>query len=380
MMARTSVIGALVRDCAPKRRFLPARLAAVAEPMPPSSQTPPPPRAELVPPELWASAGSRLVGQSLPDVEVAGQRLVDAASEVGLDFNLCWGVIDPDPRARPRVRQACLAVLSEGRTGMLFLSEPPRHGDPGGAARGTEERCASIDAACAGMRERFPGRVQLAQALPDPAEAWALNAYKRARFTHITTLFSLRRPAIVRMEPQLRSLMVLAPAQTWPKGVRVVRVDALGADADRLLLRALEASYDQTLDCPELCGMRTTEDVLASHKAAGAFDPALWWLLELNGNPEGCCLMTASPSQRALELVYLGLSPRVRGMGLGKRLLALGIAHAGAHHRAWQVHCAVDQRNEPARRLYERFGFEEVGRREALVRVLGEMGSGAPNA
>lgn len=328
-------------------------------------------RAELIPRELWAVAGSRLVGQSLPDIEVAGQRLVDAAPEVGLDFNLCWGVIDADPNAKPRVRQACLAVLSEGRTGMMFLSEPPRNGDPGGATRGAAERGACIDAACAGLMARYPGRVQLAQALPDPAEAWALSAYKRAGFTHITTLHSLRRPAVVRMDAPLRGLMVLAPAHSWPKGVRVVRVDELGADGDRMLLRALEATYEQTLDCPELCGMRTTEDVLASHKAAGTFDPSLWWVLELNGKPEGCCLMTATPSQRALELVYLGLSPQVRGMGLGKRLLALGIAHATAHHRAWPVHCAVDQRNEPARKLYERFGFEETGRREALVRVLG---------
>lgn len=327
--------------------------------------------AELIPPELWAAAGSRLVGQSLPDVEIAGQRLVDAAPEVGLDFNLCWGVIDPNANAKPRVRQACLGVLSEGRTGMMFLSEPPRNGDPGGAARGAAERAACIEAACAGLLARFPGRVQLAQALPDPAEAWALSAYKRAGFTHITTLHSLRRPAVVRMDAKLRGLMVLAPAHSWPKGVRVARADEVGTDADRLLLQALEATYEQTLDCPELCGMRTTEDVLASHKAAGTFDPALWWLLELDGKPEGCCLITASPAQRALELVYLGLSPRVRGLGLGKRLLALGIAHSTAHHRAWPVHCAVDQRNAPARKLYERFGFEETGRREALVRVLG---------
>lgn len=336
-------------------------------------------RAERIPPGLWAAAGSRLVGQSLPDIEIAGQRLVDAAPDVGLDFNLCWGVIDPDPNAKPRVRQACLAVLSEGRTGMIFLSEPPRHGDPGGAARGALEREACIDAACAGLLTQYPGRVQLAQALPDPTEAWALNAYKRARFAHITTLHSLRRPAVVRMDSKLRALMVLAPAQSWPKGVRVLRFDELGPSGDHLLLRALEATYEQTLDCPELCGMRTTDDVLASHKAAGTFDPTLWWLLELDGKPEGCCLISASPAQRALELVYLGISPRVRGMGLGKRLLALGIAHASAHHRAWPVHCAVDQRNEPARKLYERFGFEETGRREALVRVLGVGAEGAPS-
>ena len=327
--------------------------------------------AVLVPRELWAAAGSRLVGQSLPDIEVAGQRLVDAAADVGLDFNLCWGVIDADPRAVPRVRQACLGVLSEGRTGMMFLSEPPRHGDPGGAAAGLAERAACIDAACAGLRERYPGRVQIAQALPEPSDLWALSAFKRAGFTHVTTLHSLKRPATVRMDASLRALMVLAPAQVWPPGVRVTRLDNAGVDADARLLKALEATYEQTQDCPELCGMRTTADVLASHKAAGSFDPSLWWILELDGVPEGCCLMSASPAQRALELVYLGLSPRVRGLGLGKRLLALGIAHATALHRAWPVHCAVDQRNEAARKLYERFGFEDVGKREALVRMLG---------
>lgn len=360
------------------------------EPTPPLCPTSPAPtpatgaagedaiHAELIPRELWAAAGSRLVGQSLADVEVAGQRLVDAGPEVGLDFNLCWGVIDSNPNARPRIRQACLAVLSEGRTGMMFLSEPPRNGDPGGASRGAAERAACIEAACAGLVARYPGQIQLAQALPDPAEAWALSAYKRAGFTHITTLHSLRRPAVVRMDAKLRGLMVLAPAHSWPRGMRVVRVDELGSDAESMLLRALEASYEQTMDCPELCGLRTTEDVLASHKAAGTFDPALWWLLEVDGKPEGCCLMTASPAQRALELVYLGLSPRVRGTGLGKRLLALGIAHATAHHRAWPVHCAVDQRNEPARKLYERFGFEETGRREALVRMMGQEPHNSP--
>lgn len=363
-----------------RRSGVPARLAGVSDPVEPTAAAPTAftgedaVRAELVPPELWVAAGSRLVGQSLPDVDVAGQRLVEAAADVGLDFNLCWGVLEPDPAAKPRVRQACLAVLSEGRTGMMFLSEPLRGGDPGGPARGALERAACIDAACAGLLSRYPGRIQLAQALPDPAEAWALSAYKRAGFIHVTTLHSLRRPAVVRMDAKLRALMVLAPAHIWPKGVRVSRLDELGPRGDGVLLEALEATYDQTLDCPELCGMRTTADVLASHKAAGTFDPALWWLLEMDGKPEGCCLMSPSPAQRALELVYLGLSPRVRGLGLGKRLLALGIAHAGAHHRAWPVHCAVDQRNEPARKLYERFGFEETGRREALVRMLG----GAP--
>ena len=39
---------------------------------------------------------------------------------------------------------------------------------------------------------------------------------------------------------------------------------------------ALDRSYVDTMDCPELCGMRATADILASHKATGEFDPSLW--------------------------------------------------------------------------------------------------------
>jgi RimJ/RimL family protein N-acetyltransferase len=143
-----------------------------------------------------------------------------------------------------------------------------------------------------------------------------------------------------------------------------------GQDNDTgALIAALDRSYEQTLDCPELCGLRRTHDVLDSHRATGAWSPALWWLVYLHDQPHGCLLINHCPEHSSVELVYLGVSPQLRGRGLGTRLLDLGLSLL-AGVEADHIACAVDLRNIPARRLYERAGFREFGRRIALVRPL----------
>ena len=53
-----------------------------------------------------------------------------------------------------------------------------------------------------------------------------------------------------------------------------------GADKERagIFERAIERSYEQSLDCPELSELRTVQDALAGHRAAGTFDASLWWV------------------------------------------------------------------------------------------------------
>jgi ribosomal protein S18 acetylase RimI-like enzyme len=38
-----------------------------------------------------------------------------------------------------------------------------------------------------------------------------------------------------------------------------------------------------------------------------------------------------------------------------------------------ELRCAVDSRNAPARRMYERLGFREVGRRIAFIAQVSEL-------
>ncbi len=256
-----------------------------------------------------------------------------------------------------RVRQVCLAVPGAGKTAAMVLS------GPGSDRAEHAERVASLNAACRdlGVPAKVGGRVvRLAQALPEPDEPWAVDAFVEAGFTKVGDLVYMRRPF---SEP------LGGGDQHWPTGVAVRPVVSLEADR-AVLIEALDRTYRDTLDCPELCGLRDTADVLESHRATGIFDPKLWWLATLEGRPHGCILLARAPEHRSVELVYLGLSPELRGRGVGSRLLHLGLSRVLAGPEADSIACAVDQRNGPALRLYQRFGFREFGKRVALVRPI----------
>lgn len=261
------------------------------------------------------------------------------------------------------VRQVCLAVPGSGRTATLFLAPPDRQRDLGDASQQHTERIAAIRAACAGLAGLGTPRVALAQSLPEPAEAWAIAAFSGAGFQRVGDLAYLRRP--------LGSAETVQQTGTWPLGIEVISVDQLGNETawQPQITTALLASYEGTLDCPALCGMRDTADVLASHRSTGDWDPASWWLVLDGGVPGGVALFAFCPEVRSVELVYIGLGPTLRGRGLGRRLVELGLARARTLD-ADEMTCAVDRRNAPAMRLYESMGFTPFAQRVALVQPI----------
>jgi ribosomal protein S18 acetylase RimI-like enzyme len=129
-------------------------------------------------------------------------------------------------------------------------------------------------------------------------------------------------------------------------------------------------TYDGTLDCPELAGRRTAEEILAAHRASGVFDPSQWELVELDGYDAGCVLLQRVPGHDALEIAYMGVVPKSRGRGVGADLLRRALAKTRASGCA-RLKVVVDARNAPARGLYERFGFRAIARREAYLRFVG---------
>lgn len=331
-----------------------------------------------IPERLWLSAASRLVSQTTPNREAAAKRLVTAAPVHGIDLSFLWGTVGRDGRGAEEVRQVVLAVPGAGRTLMLFQSEPGAEG--AGSAEGLAERVASINAACAHFERRFANDssttesgpdVRLAQGLPEPSEKWAVGAFEGAGFRRVGNLAYLRRSL---KGERTRS----AGEIDWPPGIRVVPFSDLPPvlRTDGTLIEALESSYVDTLDCPELCGLRETADVLASHRATGIWDPSMWWVV-FDGEPgnggraSGCLLLNRCPEQRAVELVYVGLSPSVRGRGIASRLLGLAIASAARGPATDELTCAVDRRNQPALNLYGRAGFKAIAERVAFVRPIG---------
>ena len=275
-------------------------------------------------------------------------------------MDLFWASIH---RPTGRIGHVCLVVPAPGRTASVFVSvtDEPASGT---VDEQIDERAAVIDAACRSIAQMMPERVDLAQALPEPEEASAVAAFERGGFSRIGRLSYM-----LLSDPR----GVAPPGSGPPEGI-VVRnvhgVDAGGSDRG-LLIEALDRSYEQTLDCPELCGMRRTEDVLESHLHSGQFDPSLWWLVFQDGRAEGCMLFGVFREQSSAELVYVGLSPALRGRGLGEWLLrmALGRVSRAVGPRG-TVTCAVDERNEPAAGLYRRLGFAQIAQRVALVRPM----------
>ena len=74
-------------------------------------------------------------------------------------------------------------------------------------------------------------------------------------------------------------------------------------------------SYQQSLDCPLLNGLREIGDVIAGHQASGEFNPRFWFVLSERDMPRGVVLLNRVPRTDTAELVYFGLAPAARGAG-----------------------------------------------------------------
>jgi ribosomal protein S18 acetylase RimI-like enzyme len=264
----------------------------------------------------------------------------------GIDLNDIWIATDASPGGQ--IPWAVLPVVSPGRTMLLFS---PSFIPLGDRQRGAVELVRRIL-----DRHRAAGTVDLAQVLLDPADESVTQLYRDAcGFEELAELIYLDRD------------VHRAPPQAPPAGFSWETYSPAN-HAD--FARAVTETYAGSLDCPRLNGRRDIEDVLAGHKSAGEFDPALWFLLRENGEHAGVLLMSRSTRSDSVELVYLGLSPRHRGRKLGDLVMRHACSTAAAAVGARRLSLAVDANNTPALRLYRRHGMSRLCSRLALLRDL----------
>lgn len=250
-----------------------------------------------------------------------------------------------------RLQAAVVTVHSPGATSLLLLS-----------AVGPEVPLVQL-AQCLHVAKTYSlaRGDRLIEVLLDSTTAWEDRWHRpltQTGFQFLTSLFYLSRQldAVV-AEPSL-------PADlTWL---------SYTPENEPLFLRALEDSYAQTLDCPELTGIRTTAEVLAGHRAAGEFDPALWTLAMRGGKPVGVGLLTPLRQRAATEITYLGVAQTARGTGVADALTAHAIAQS-REVNAKVVALAVDVRNVPARRLYARWGFQRFQQRDVWIAASAQV-------
>lgn len=332
---------------------------------------------------LLEPAAHRLSEHAAPGDGDAGRRFLAAARSQNVDIGCFFAAVGP----AGEVMESALAVPGAGRTAMFFTSHPESEaGEPALAS--------AIGAACDTLEGGDSGAA-LAQALLLPGEVRSGRSFEMSGFEELARLGYLRwrlRGGGLRTVGGAGAMGVggrawsldalwsacLGESSFEVEGLTMRRVSSLAtAERDVALARALGRSYEETMDCPALCRMREPEDVLASHRAVGAYDPSLWWLLSVGDREVGAVLWSAmrrvGGAPVSAELVYMGIGPEVRGRGLGRRLLAF-TAEEVVRRGARELTCAVDLANTPACAMYERCGFRPYAERRALVRAVGGGG------
>jgi mycothiol synthase len=269
------------------------------------------------------------------------KRFEHYASRNRIVLDLLWLQRDQNGR----IDSSVLCAPAAGRTAMVF-SSPTLHQSQ------VSTRATLIRHALEALRDED---IDLAQALLPCEDRLAEAAHLAGGFGHLATL--------VYMERRLTSS---SPAPRVPKGVELVLCDEA---PETTLSSVLEASYEGTLDCPGLCGLRQTRDIIAGHRAMGCVEPEGWILLKVDGHFEGVIMINRSPDESGYELAYLGISKAVRSRGLGRVLLE-EVVHRFSGRGPGRMTLAADANNTPAISLYASMGFTANMRRTACIRPV----------
>jgi GNAT superfamily N-acetyltransferase len=143
---------------------------------------------------------------------------------------------------------------------------------------------------------------------------------------------------------------------------------SVGGEHNQRIATLVEATYVDTRDCPAVNGLRSIEDVLLGYRATGRYDSQGWLIVRHRGEDVGC-LITADHPNNTRELIYMGLIPAARRLGLGTVIIRHALWRA-AQVRQQRLVLAVDAANEPALRMYAAAGFQAWDRKSVFIRVM----------
>jgi mycothiol synthase len=245
---------------------------------------------------------------------------------------------------------ALLCLPVPGRSALLW---PPGviHPQDRRDAGPTEIEDALLQHACAWLRQRG---VRLVQTLLAPEETFLADPLLRNGFSTVTRLWYMR-----------HNLNLPVERLNTPS-----RLNYQTFADDALFRQTLLRTYEGTLDCPEVNGIRDIDEVLQGHRAQGAFDPQRWWLVRDSERPMGVLMMTEIPESGDWEVAYMGVVPEARRRGFGREMLLYALCEARAA-AVPAVTLSVDSRNQPAWNLYRSLGFEPYDQRVVYLAIFG---------
>ena len=245
------------------------------------------------------------------------------------------------------VVSAAIPVVSPGRTLLLF---PPQ------TIRGEEHAHATRHLVNTVCERAAAENLALAQVLLDTHDHSVYQLLVTCGFQRLAELLYLQANV-----PRAMKAPSLPPGLRWRTYAR---------DTHARFAAVVLSTYEKSLDCPALNGLRHIDDILTGHKgAAGTFDPNLWFVLCDRDDPVAVLLLNRVGNTDLVELVYVGIVPPRRRKGLGD-LLVRHALHTAASIGCMRLSLAVDADNLPALKLYWRHGLQAIGRKLALLRDL----------
>src|SRR6185437_10744422 len=252
-----------------------------------------------------------------------------------------------EARRGGRLAGALCSELQPGRTAGLWPPQITAAGEP------AAEACAAalIGAALDWLLAR---EVRIVQSLLPTDAGRDADRLRAAGFSHPADL-----------------LYLVSDARSFPtaQGNSGLSFQGAAERGDAELAKMVEATYEQTLDCPSLNGVQDCGDVLAGYRATSSFDPSRWFVARHSGLDVGCLLLADIADANQWLLVYMGLLPAARGRGLGIELVRHAQWLCGQAGRVRMV-LAVDAENAPAVEIYAAAGFVAWDRRSVWLRVL----------
>ena len=298
------------------------------------------------PPERRRAALAQLLTGRPREDDPAVAHFERFAADQKLDTRQVWAACKGGPSGR--MLASVLIVPNAGATAMLFPGSAAGWLDHGVAVRLIRKACESP--ALAGVR--------VVQALLDTGQVLEAQVLERAGLQRLAKLVYMQCPA------DRRNHRIALPATLGRVPVTVYR--GMEGHHDRFCT-AIQASYEDTRDCPGLLGLRPIEQVVVGHRATGKYLPALWHaFFDEHDAPVAALLLAEAHQGAAHEVVYLGVSKPYRGRGIGGQLMAYALSET-TRRGGGRLYLAVDDRNEPAVRLYHGLGFRATARKAAFI-------------
>jgi hypothetical protein len=144
--------------------------------------------------------------------------------------------------------------------------------------------------------------VKVCQAFASSLEGGDMASLERNGFDRVTQLVYLRRDVDIEA----------GWGNTQPNSIKCRPMTGVPTEEQ---IEALLATHEATLDCPELNGLRTPEEIVGSYFPVTQPNCS-WWLTDgEEDKPVGVILFDRGPEPSVLELSYLGLIPSMRGQG-----------------------------------------------------------------